>query len=61
MGYRRKNGEEYLELLIINAVKDDAGDVIQYVGTFSDITNKPTNDRYGGGSSKLKTRPQLQG
>lgn len=35
---RRKNGEEYLELLSISAVKDDSGDVTRYVGTFSDIT-----------------------
>ncbi|MNN71661.1 Nitrogen fixation regulatory protein [compost metagenome] len=36
---RRKNGEEYLELLTINAVKDQTGDVIRYVGSFSDITS----------------------
>lgn len=35
---RRKNGEEYLELLTINAVRDESGDIIHYVGTFSDIT-----------------------
>ncbi|MCG7334960.1 MFS transporter [Sporosarcina sp. ACRSM] len=35
---KRKNGEEYLELLSISAVKDDSGDVTRYVGTFSDIT-----------------------
>ncbi|OAB45304.1 nitrate/nitrite transporter [Paenibacillus glacialis] len=35
---RRKSGEEYLELLIINAVKDDSGEIVRYVGTFSDIT-----------------------
>jgi NNP family nitrate/nitrite transporter-like MFS transporter len=35
----RKNGEEYLQLLSISAIKNDAGDTIQYVGTFSDITN----------------------
>lgn len=38
---RRKNGEEYLELLTINAVKDESGDIVQYVGTFSDITYHP--------------------
>jgi len=35
---KRKNGEEYLELLSISAVKDGSGDVTRYVGTFSDIT-----------------------
>lgn len=35
---KRKNGEEYLELLSISAVKDDSGDVSRYVGTFADIT-----------------------
>jgi len=35
---KRKDGTEYLELLTINAVKNDAGDVERYVGTFSDIT-----------------------
>lgn len=38
MWNKKKNGEEYLELLSINAVTDDAGDVIRYVGTFTDIT-----------------------
>lgn len=32
---RRKNGEEYLELLNISAVKDDTGEDVRYVGTFS--------------------------
>ena len=35
---RRKNGEVYPELLSIAAVKDAAGEVVNYVGTFSDIT-----------------------
>ncbi|MDQ0194778.1 nitrate/nitrite transporter [Paenibacillus wynnii] len=35
---RRKSGEEYLELITINVVKDATGEVIRYVGTFSDIT-----------------------
>lgn len=35
---KRKNGEEYLELLSISAVKDESGDVTRYVGTFTDIT-----------------------
>ncbi|MBE1555832.1 MFS transporter [Sporosarcina limicola] len=37
---KRKNGEEYLELLSIVAVKDDSGDIVRYVGTFNDITPK---------------------
>lgn len=35
---KRKNGEEYLELLSISAVKDDSGEVVRYVGTFTDVT-----------------------
>ncbi|MNJ41443.1 putative nitrate transporter NarT [compost metagenome] len=35
---RRKSGQEYLEFLTINAVKDESGEVIQYVGLFSDIS-----------------------
>jgi NNP family nitrate/nitrite transporter-like MFS transporter len=35
---KRKDGTEYLELLTINAVTNDAGEVERYVGTFSDIT-----------------------
>lgn len=42
---RRKNGEEYLELLTINAVKDETGDIIHYVGTFSDITAQAAAER----------------
>lgn len=36
---KRKNGEEYLQLLSISALKDQSDDVTRYVGTFSDITN----------------------
>lgn len=36
---KRKNGEEYLQLLSISTVEDEAGEVIRYVGTFSDITH----------------------
>jgi diguanylate cyclase (GGDEF)-like protein/PAS domain S-box-containing protein len=35
---RRKNGEIYPELLTISTVRDDQGDIVNYVGTFSDIT-----------------------
>lgn len=37
---RKKNGDIYLELLTISTVFDDSGDVIRYVGTFSDITDE---------------------
>jgi NNP family nitrate/nitrite transporter-like MFS transporter len=36
---RRKSGQEYRELLTINAVKDQTGEVVRYVGSFSDITS----------------------
>lgn len=36
----RKNGEEYLQWLNISAVKDDTGEVVRYVGTFTDITSE---------------------
>lgn len=36
---KRKNGEEYLQLLTISTVKDETGETIRYVGTFSDITD----------------------
>ncbi len=35
---RRKNGEVFPKLLSISAVKDDRGDVTNYVGIFSDIS-----------------------
>lgn len=37
---KRKNGEEYLQWLNISAVKDDTGEVVRYVGTFTDITSE---------------------
>lgn len=36
---KKKNGEYYLQLLTINAIKDASGEVVRYVGTFSDITD----------------------
>lgn len=35
---RRKDGEDFAELLTISSVRDDAGVVQQYLGLFSDIT-----------------------
>ncbi|MHA6528769.1 nitrate/nitrite transporter [Paenibacillus sp. BAC0078] len=37
---KRKNGEEYLQWLNISAVKDETGEDVRYVGTFSDISLK---------------------
>jgi diguanylate cyclase (GGDEF)-like protein/PAS domain S-box-containing protein len=37
---RRKNGEEFLEYLIITAVKGSDGVVTHYVGAFTDITER---------------------
>lgn len=34
----KKNGEEFLEWLNISAVKDETGEDVRYVGTFTDIT-----------------------
>src|SRR5690625_3024543 len=36
---KRKDGEYYLQLLTINTIKNESGDVVRYVGTFSDITH----------------------
>ena len=35
---RRKNGEIYPELLNISVVRDDAGNISEYIGVFADIT-----------------------
>jgi diguanylate cyclase (GGDEF)-like protein/PAS domain S-box-containing protein len=35
---RRKNGDVYPELLTISTVRDESGGIVNYVGTFSDIT-----------------------
>lgn len=39
---KKKNGEDYLQLLSINTVTDDSGEPTRYVGSFSDIT--PPNE-----------------
>ena len=36
---RRKSGEIYPQLLSISSVLDGDGDVIRYIGLFSDISN----------------------
>ena len=40
---RNKNGESYVELLSISAVKDAHGHITHYVGVFSDITSLKTS------------------
>lgn len=35
---RRKDGKDYLEWLTISSIKNEAGEVVQYAGMFSDIT-----------------------
>ena len=37
---RRSDGEIFVEWITINAVKDDAGEICNYVSVFSDITNR---------------------
>jgi diguanylate cyclase (GGDEF)-like protein/PAS domain S-box-containing protein len=50
---RRKNGEIYPEWLSISSVKDDNGDLINYVGMFSDITQRKNT------LSKLRLHAQV--
>jgi diguanylate cyclase (GGDEF)-like protein/PAS domain S-box-containing protein len=42
---KRKSGEIYPEMLTINAIRDESGDTIQYVGIFSDITERKEQER----------------
>ncbi|MBT0960194.1 bifunctional diguanylate cyclase/phosphodiesterase [Denitromonas iodatirespirans] len=43
---RRKNGDIYPEWLVISAIRDSAGEVIQHVGIFSDLSERhDTQDR----------------
>ncbi len=37
---QRKNGENFAESIIVNQVLSDSGDVIRYIGLFTDITDK---------------------
>jgi len=50
---RRKNGEVYPEWLSISSVKDDDGNVINYVGLFSDMTKRKST------ISKLRLHAQV--
>ncbi|OOF10529.1 hypothetical protein BZG79_10455 [Salinivibrio sp. MA427] len=42
---RRKDGIVYPQLLSISVVKDDAGDVVNYIGVFSDITQLKDSEK----------------
>ncbi|WP_066300660.1 nitrate/nitrite transporter [Bacillus sp. FJAT-29937] len=37
---KRKDGESYLQWLTISAIKNDAGEIVQYAGMFSDMSSR---------------------
>ncbi len=41
---RRKSGGEYWESIVINPIKNDAGEITHYVGVWQDITVRRRND-----------------
>ncbi|MBI3705968.1 MAG: PAS domain S-box protein, partial [Rhizobiales bacterium] len=41
---RKKSGEVYVEWLSVNLIRDDAGDVANYVALFSDITERKKSE-----------------
>ncbi|MGE5492322.1 MAG: EAL domain-containing protein [Actinomycetota bacterium] len=43
---RRKNGETYTEWLSISAVRDAQDDIAQYIGLFSDISDRKETEAY---------------
>ncbi len=43
---RRKNGELFLEDLLINVVMDDKGKPLNYIGMFTDITERKLNEEH---------------
>ncbi|MEW9672638.1 EAL domain-containing protein [Ammoniphilus sp. 3BR4] len=43
---RRKNGEVYPEWLSINTVKDDNGNITNFMGVFSDITDRKKSEEH---------------
>lgn len=42
---RRKNGEFYAEILTISAIKDEQGEITNYLGLFADITEIKNTER----------------
>lgn len=42
---RRKNGEVYPQAMVISSVKNKAGNVVQYVSIFNDVTEKKTSEK----------------
>lgn len=55
---RRKDGDIYPEWLSVNVVKDESGQLINYVGIFSDITRQKANEEQ---SRYLTTHDPLTG
>ena len=55
---RRKNGEIYPEFLNISIVKDDAGEVMNYVAIFTDITQSKNREKQ---MAKLSMQDALTG
>jgi len=41
---RKKSGEVYPEWLTINAIRDDTGEISEYIGVFSDITRRKADE-----------------
>ena len=41
---KRKNGEIYPEWLNINSIRDDSGDIVNYICQFNDITNRKKSE-----------------
>jgi len=42
---RKKNGDYYAEILTISAIKDEQGEVVNYLGLFADITEIKNTER----------------
>jgi diguanylate cyclase (GGDEF)-like protein/PAS domain S-box-containing protein len=42
---RRKNGEFYAEILTISVVRNDEGEIINYIGLFADITEQKNTEK----------------
>ena|GEM_PF-3523482 len=58
---KRKNGREYAENLTITAVRDGEGKVVNYVGVFSDISEKKEMERQLRHSQKMEAIGTLVG